>query len=304
MSVDRLIESIRRKKNPTVLGLDPQPEHVPPEMMRKAIEEQGETLAALASAYESFNRIMINALSDLVPAVKLQSACYEMLGAEGIRVFQSTIAMAREQGLYVIADAKRGDIGSTSSAYSAAFLGRVAVGSKTLTVFDADALTVNPYLGSDNLAPFIKDCKEYDKMLFILCKTSNPSSSEVQELVVGDRPLYRVIAEQVSRAGQNLRGDSGYLQLGIVAGATQPGAMKTLRARHPELFFLVPGYGAQGGKAEDIAYAFGKYGLGAIVNNSRGITCAYQKTGGDPADAARQAAVAMRDDLCSYITIV
>ncbi len=297
MSVDRLIDAIDAKKNPTVLGLDPQPEHIPPDILEKYIAERGNTLSALCGAYEAYITALIDTLYDIIPAVKLQSACYEALGPEGMDVFLRGIQAARARGLYVIADAKRGDIGSTSRAYSAAFLGRTELNGTPLPVFDADALTVNPYLGSDNLAPFLKDCETYDKMIFVLCKTSNPSAVEVQEQTVGDRPLYRVIARQISDAGRHLAGRYGYLSTGIVAGATQPESIRQLRSLHPELFFLVPGYGAQGGTAADLAAAFDKNGRGAIVNNSRGIGCAWQKTGKPFVDAARDAAIAMRNDL-------
>jgi orotidine-5'-phosphate decarboxylase len=302
MSVDRLIEAIGQKKNPSVLGLDPFPDHIPPSVMEGHTAKHGYTLKALQGAYKEYIFALIDALCDIVPAVKLQSACYEQLGPGGMEVMRQGIGWARNCGLYVIVDGKRGDIGSTSEAYSAAFLGRVTAGEKKLPVFDADALTVNPYLGSDNLLPFLKDCQTYDKMIFVLTKTSNRSSSEVQELMAGDRPLYRVIAEQVSRSGRHLEGKYGYLNTAIVAGATQPGAIKQLRADHPELFFLVPGYGAQGGKADGIAPAFGKHGRGAIVNNSRGICCAWQKNGKIPyTEAARKAAVSMRNDLMKAI---
>ena len=297
MSADRLQEAVFQKRNPTVLGLDPQPEHIPPDILAKHTAVKGETLAAMAAAYEEVNFALIDALCDIVPAVKLQSACYEALGQEGIAVFGSTINYARAHGLYVMADAKRGDIGSTSKAYSAAFLGRTKVGGSLLPVFDTDALTVNPYLGSDNLMPFLQDCKDYDKMVFVLCKTSNRSSSEVQDLIVGDTQLYRIIAGQISRQCAHLMGSCGYLSAGIVVGATQPHQMKTLRKEHPELFFLVPGYGAQGGKAEDLAHAFDSRGGGAIVNNSRGICCAWQRVEMPLADAARREATAMRDVL-------
>ncbi|MDR0294550.1 MAG: orotidine-5'-phosphate decarboxylase [Oscillospiraceae bacterium] len=298
MSVDRLIEAIEAKKNPTVLGLDPQPEHIPPAVMEKYVAERGRTLDALCGAYEEYVTALTDALHDAVPAVKLQSACFEALGPGGMEVLQRGVRFARERGLYVIIDAKRGDIGSTAKAYSAAFLGRVALGETLLPVFDADAVTVNPYLGSDNLVPFLKDCEAYDKMIFVLCKTSNRSSADVQELMAGDRPLYRVVAEQVSRTGRHLAGRYGYLNAAIVAGATMPAAIRQLRQNHPELFFLMPGYGTQGGRGVDVAYAFDRQGRGAVVNNSRGICCAWQK---DPSaaytDAAREAALAMRDDL-------
>jgi orotidine-5'-phosphate decarboxylase len=298
MAIDRLIEAIGQKKNPTVLGLDPQPDHIPPAVMERHAAKSGATLKALQGAYKEFVFGLIDALHDVVPAVKFQSACYEALGPGGMEVLRQGILWARNRGLFVIADAKRGDIGSTSEAYSAAWLGRCALGEALFPVFDADALTVNPYLGSDNLIPFLKDCERYDKMVFVLVKTSNKSSSEVQELPAGDRPLYRVIAEQVARSGRHLAGKYGYLSTGVVAGATQPAAIRQLRKDHPELFFLVPGYGAQGGKAVDLAPAFDRHGRGAIVNNSRGISCAWKKAGGETyAEAARKAAVKMRDDL-------
>jgi orotidine-5'-phosphate decarboxylase len=298
MGIDRLIEAIGQKKNPTVLGLDPQPGHIPPAVMEKHTAKHGATLKALQSAYKETVFAIIDALCDIVPAVKFQSACYEALGPGGMEVLRQGILWARNRGLFVIADAKRGDIGSTSEAYSSAWLGRTAAGETLLPVFDADALTVNPYLGSDNLLPFLKDCKEYDKMVFVLAKTSNKSSAEVQELTAGDRPLYRVVAEQVSRSGRHLTGQYGYLSTGIVAGATQPAAVKRLRKDHPELFFLVPGYGSQGGKAEDLAPAFDRHGRGAIVNNSRGIFCAWKKNdSADYAGAARKAAIRMKEDI-------
>ncbi len=305
MAVDQLIELISRSKNPTVVGLDPRPEYIPPALMDAALAQKGETLEAVSDAYFLFNKGLIDALCDIVPAVKLQSACYEMLGPDGMRCLRDSALYAREQGLFVIVDAKRGDIGSTAEAYSAAFLGKVRVGSAELEAFPADALTINPYLGSDNLAPFLEDCKAYDKMVFVLCKTSNRSSVEVQELPVAGRPLYRVIAEQCARAGDALMGTQGYSSVGVVIGATHPGHLQQLRRRYPELFFLVPGYGAQGGAAEDVAGAFDKYGRGAIVNNSRGILCAWQKD--DPArwaEAARQKALEMRDALRGVISMV
>ena len=298
MSVDRLIEAIEAKKNPTVLGLDPYPDHIPPAVLEKYVAERGQTLEALQGAYGEYITALIDALCDVVPAVKLQSACYEALGPGGMEVLRRGIQTARARGLYVIVDAKRGDIGSTSKAYSSAFLGRVALGDALLPVFDADGLTVNPYLGSDNLAPFLADCEAYDKMIFVLCKTSNRSSADIQEQMAGDRPLYRVVAEQVSRAGRRLTGQYGYQAAAVVAGATQPSAIRQLRKDHPELFFLVPGYGSQGGKAADIAYAFDRRGRGAAVNNSRGICCAWRDGHeGSYTDAARKAAADMREDL-------
>ena len=307
MSVDRLIEAIERKKNPTVLGLDPQPEHIPPEILNKHIERpdspsgKNALLEGLCGATEEYVLGLLDALCGVVPAVKPQCAFYEALGPGGAAVLQRVILAAKERGLYVIADAKRGDIDSTAKAYSSAYLGRTEVMGELVPVYDADALTVNPYLGSDNLKAFMKDCKDYEKMVFVLCKTSNRSSVEVQELMAGDRPLYRVIAEQISRAGRGTAGQYGYQAAGIVAGATYPETIRQLREWHPELFFLVPGYGSQGGKGADASAAFDKLGRGAVVNNSRGICCAWQKTGKPYKDAALKAALDMRGDLTKYI---
>ncbi|MDL2288668.1 orotidine-5'-phosphate decarboxylase [Oscillospiraceae bacterium OttesenSCG-928-F05] len=305
--MDRLIDLIRARKNPTVAGLDPKLEYIPKQIVDKQLQLHGETLKAAAEAVFEFNAGLIDALKDIVPAVKPQSAYYERLGPDGVEVLRRTIAYAKEAGLYVIADCKRNDIGSTAEAYAEAYLGSVTVGDKTYEPFGADSVTINPYLGSDGIKPFYKFCTEREKTVFVLCKTSNPSSLELQDMIAGDRALYRVVAGYLERWGKDSVGKYGFSSIGAVVGATHPAQLKELRKLHPSLFFLVPGYGAQGGSAADIEYSFNREGHGAIVNSSRGIMCAWQKKGDDGthfAEAARDEAVAMRDALKQYITIV
>ncbi|MDR3206702.1 MAG: orotidine-5'-phosphate decarboxylase [Oscillospiraceae bacterium] len=299
MGIDALIERIRDKRNPTVAGLDPRLEHLPPWLLAEEIAASGETLAAAANAVRRFNTALLDALADVVPAVKLQSACYEALGPEGMAVLRDSIAYARALGYYVIADAKRGDIGSTAECYSAAFLGRVRVGQTDIAPFDADAVTVNPYQGSDSIKPFLEDMKTYDRAIFVLGRTSNRSSSELQMLCVPDRPLYRAVADLTDRWGMPFVGKYGYTSVGLVVGATQPSEIRELREHFPQLFFLVPGYGAQGGTAWDVSRAFDRMGRGAIVNSSRAILCAWQKKGAPEnfAEAARAEALRMKEEL-------
>lgn len=307
MSIDRLITKIRACKNPTVAGLDARLEYIPGEILEKHIALSGKTLKAAADAIFEFNVGLMDALCDIIPAVKPQAAYYELLGPEGMRVFKETIDYARSKDLYVIADGKRNDIGSTASAYAEAFFGTVEVGGVRLTPFGSDALTVNPYLGSDGIKPFTDYCERMDKSIFVLCKTSNKSSYEFQEMVAGDRPLYRVIASHIERWGKNCIGESGYSNVGAVVGATHPRQLKELRELHPNLFFLVPGYGAQGAGAAEIEHAFDRQGHGAIINSSRGILCAWQTKGDNGqhyAEAAREAALEMRKDIRQYVVIV
>ncbi|MBR5114230.1 MAG: orotidine-5'-phosphate decarboxylase [Oscillospiraceae bacterium] len=273
--MDALIEKILQKDNPTVAGLDPRQAHLPPELREMPPDE----------AYLKFNLGLIDALADVVPAVKPQAACYEALGAAGMAVLEKTIAAAREAGLYVISDAKRGDIGSTAEAYAEAWLADGPLGS--------DAVTVNPYLGSDGILPFLATGRD----VFALVKTSNPSSAELQDLDCGGEPLYMRVAKLVEKLGAESVGEHGYSKLGAVVGATHPAELAQLRAAFPTVFFLVPGYGAQGGGAADVAGAFDEKGLGAIINSSRGIIAAWKKTGGDWRDAARSEAIAMREAL-------
>jgi orotidine-5'-phosphate decarboxylase len=307
MSFDALQEKIRAKKNPTVAGLDPKPEQIPPHILKASYETYGETLQGAAEAVWTFNQGLIDALCDVVPAVKPQAAYYERLGWRGLEVMERTIAYAREKDLFVIADIKRGDIGSTAQAYADAWLGETRVGEASHPVFNADCVTLNGYMGSDTIEPFVEACKAGDKCLFLLVKTSNPGSGELQNMVAGDRLVYKVMGDMTAKLGKGTEGRYGFHLAGAVVGATYPSDMRELRRRLEHTFFLVPGYGAQGGTAEDVQYAFNKYGYGAIVNASRSIMCAWQKTGRDGTDyqeAARAAAVAMRDDIRKYVTIV
>lgn len=307
MSIDNLQGMIRKHKNPTVAGLDPTPEYIPTHIMQKHISEHGETLLATAEAYYEFNCGLIDALCGIVPAVKPQSAYYEMLGPDGAVALKKTMDYAKSKGLYVILDAKRNDIGSTAEAYSSAYLGCVTVGSSTISPYACDSITVNAYLGSDGINPFIQTCKAYDKSIFALVKTSNPSSGELQDLITGDRNLYTAVGDLISRISADTIGEYGFSCAGAVVGATYPSDMRALRKRLENTFFLVPGYGAQGGGAEDVAPAFNVYGHGAIINSSRAIMCAWKKTDGDGLDfgeAARAEAIRMRDDIKQYITIV
>ena len=307
MSFDRLQEAIIAKKNPTVAGLDPKPEYVPAHIRKECYDKYGETLEGAAEAIYRFNCGLMDALKDIVPAVKPQSAYYERLGWRGMEVLERTIRYAKEQGLYVIADIKRGDIGSTAEAYSDGWLGKTKVGEQLLSVFDADCVTLNGYMGADSVNPFLKTCKELDKCAFILAKTSNPGSGELQNVPAGEGDtVYGLMADLIEKWGAGTEGKYGYTMAGAVAGATYPEELQKLRARMPHTFLLVPGYGAQGGTAEDVQYAFQKDGHGAIVNSSRGIICAWQKTGKDGMDyqeAARNAAIAMRDDIARFTTI-
>ena len=304
MSFDRLIEKIAEKQNPTVAGLDPKLDFVPEFIKQKAFTKYGETLKGAAKALLWFNKELIDALCDIVPAVKPQAAYYEMYGYAGVKTLYKTQEYARSKGLFVITDGKRNDIGSTMEAYAAAHLGKTKVGSAEYEPFLADALTVNGYFGSDGINPVIKVCKEYDKAIFVLAKTSNPSSGELQDMKIGDRTLYEIMGDMCEEWGKELTGKYGYSGVGIVAGATYPEQIEILRARLPHTFFLIPGYGAQGASAKDISAAFDKNGLGGIVNSSRGIMCAYQKEKCDEKDfaaAARREAIRMRDEIMGYV---
>jgi orotidine-5'-phosphate decarboxylase len=307
MSFDVLQDKIRAMKNPTVAGLDPKLDYIPSHIFEKQLAQHGPTLRAAAEAICEFNCGLIDALCDIVPAVKPQSAYYEVLGSCGVEALERTIQYAKSKDLFVIADIKRGDIGSTAAAYSQAYLDCVSVGGQTFEPFPCDAVTVNAYLGSDGLLPFLETCKKRDKSIFALVKTSNPSSGELQDLVAGDRFVYTVVGDLISRLGQGTEGRYGFSQVGAVVGATYPMDLRSLRRRLEHVFFLVPGYGAQGGSADDVRHAFNQFGHGAVINSSRGILCAWQKTGKngtDYQDAARAAALQMRDDLRRFITIV
>ncbi len=306
MFIDRLIEKIKSKNNPSVIGLDPRPEFIPMHIRKKAYAEYGENLLGAARSMAIFNKKIIDAVWDIVPAVKLQLACYEAFGIEGLKAYSETVEYARKKGLVVIADAKRNDIGSTAEAYSKAYLGKVTIEGNSLSGgFDADAVTVNPYLGFDGIKPFIDDCKKYDKGIFILVKTSNKSSGQIQDLILKDgRRLYEEIARLVDQWGEELTGTFGYSSVCAVVGATYPAQAEILRKIMKRAYILVPGYGAQGGTANDAACSFCPDGLGAVVNASRSIMCAWKSNlWSDRFDefsfneAARAEAIRMRDDI-------
>lgn len=302
--INVLVDKIRKMEAPIVVGLDPMLAYVPDFLLQRAIREQGETLEAAAEAVWQYNKGIVDAICDIVPAVKPQIAMYEQFGIPGLQAFQKTVDYCREKGLVVIGDVKRGDIGSTSAAYAAGHIGKVQVGSKKLAAFDEDFITVNPYLGTDGIKPFVDVCKEEKKGLFILVKTSNPSSGEFQDQKVDGRPLYEMVGEHVAKWGEECMGDS-YSYVGAVVGATYPEMGKILRKIMPKTYILVPGYGAQGGTAKDLAPYFNEDGLGAIVNSSRGIIAAYKQPAYEMygeegfAEAARQAALCMKEDINS-----
>ena len=306
MSFDVLQEKIIALKNPTVAGLDPKPEYVPEHIRRESYGRYGETLEGAADAVLQFNKGLIDALCDIVPAVKPQSAYYERLGWHGMIALEQTIRYAHGKGMYVIADIKRGDIGSTAEAYADAWLGATKVGETLCQGFGADCVTLNGYMGADSVNPFLKVAGERDKCVFILAKTSNPGSGELQNVTAGDNDtVYGLMADLIEKWGAGTQGRYGYTRAGAVAGATYPEELQQLRGRVPHPFRLVPGDGAPGGTAEDVQYAFQDGGKGAIVNSSRGIICAWQKTGKNGEDyqeAARNAAIAMRDDICRFVS--
>lgn len=303
--MEQLISKIKKMQNPTVVGLDPKLSYIPSYILDDAFKAYGKKPDAVAEALTKFNFGLIDALCDIVPAVKPQMAYYEMYGLAGLIALKKTIDYAKEKGMYVILDGKRNDIGSTAESYAEAYLGCSKIDEETsYHDFDADALTVNAYLGTDGVMPFVKKCKENDKGIFVLVKTSNPSSGELQDLVADGKHIYEHMAELVNKWGEQTVGESGYSAVGAVVGATYPEQAEKLRKLMPKTYFLVPGYGAQGGTAEDVAKSFNSDGLGAIVNSSRGIMCAYQKKGlsGEAfADAARQEAISMRDAIMNAI---
>jgi len=305
--INKLVNKIENSKAPIVVGLDPMLSYIPDHVKEKAYGEFGETLAGAAEAIWQFNKAIVDATYDLIPAVKPQIAMYEQFGIEGMIAFKKTVDYCKEKDLVVVGDIKRGDIGSTSAAYATGHLGKAVVGKNSFYGFDEDFITVNPYLGSDGVLPFIDVCKEENKGLFILVKTSNPSSGEFQDQFVNGRPLYELVGEKVAEWGESHMG-SQYSYIGAVVGATYPEMGKILRKIMPKTYILVPGYGAQGGQGKDLVHYFNKDGLGAIVNSSRGIIAAYkmdayEKFGAAAyADASRQAVIDMRDDILSAIT--
>ena len=300
--INKLVDKIKKTNAPIVVGLDPMMNYIPSQIHEKAFAEFGETLEGAAEAIWQFNKGIVDAVHDLIPAVKPQIAMYEQFGIPGLMAYKRTIDYCKEKDLLVIGDIKRGDIGSTSAAYAVGHLGHVQVGSKKYAGFDEDFATVNPYLGTDGVKPFVDVCKEENKGLFILVKTSNPSSGEFQDQMVDGRPLYELVGEKVAQLGEEHMGDS-YSYVGAVVGATYPEMGKVLRKLMPKTFILVPGYGAQGGKGKDLVHFFNEDGLGAIVNSSRGIIAAYRQDAyasfgeSNYADASRQAVKDMIQDI-------
>lgn len=303
--VDRLIEKIKKMNNPTVMGLDPRYEMLPECVTKK----YPQNLEGASKAIIEFNKNLIDATYDIIPAIKPQIAFYEMYGIPGIEAFYETCKYAKEKGMFVIADIKRGDIGSTAKGYSNAYLGKTKIDKTEESIFDVDFITVNPYMGSDCVSPFIEDCKKYDKGIFILVKTSNPSSGELQDVKLeNEEEVYKKVASLVEKWGEDLRGENGYSSVSAVVGATYPKQLETLRKLAPHTFFLIPGYGAQGGKPEDIAYGFDKKGIGGIVNASRSLMCAYKSDKWkdtykeeEYAKATRAEAIRMKEELNQFI---
>ena len=305
--IDQLIEKIKIMKNPTVIGLDPRYEMLP-----KCVKDKyPKTLEGVGQAIIEYNKALIDAIYDIIPAIKPQIAFYEMYGIPGMQAFKVTCEYAKQKGMFVIADIKRGDIGSTAQGYSNAYLGKTKIEENEQSLYDIDFITVNPYMGTDCVKPFIDDCKKYNKGLFILVKTSNPSSGELQDVKLENgEEVYTRVAKYVEKWGEELRGEYNYSSISAVVGATYPEQLKQLRQIAPHTYFLIPGYGAQGGKAEDIALGFDENGLGGIVNASRSLMCAYKSDmwkdkfeEKDYAKATRAEAIRMKKELCSKIII-
>ena len=305
MAFDRLIEGIAKLQNPTVAGLDPKLDYVPASIKQACFEKYGKTLEGAAAALLEFNKAIIDNICDVVPAIKPQAAYYEMYGWQGVKALAETIAYAKSKGMFVITDGKRNDIGTTMEAYAAAHLGVTEVGGEAFEAFGADALTVNGYLGTDGIKPLTAICRERDKGIFVLVKTSNPSSGELQDMKLENgATVYEQMGKMCESWGEELPGKYGYSGVGAVVGATYPEQLAEMRAKAPHTFFLVPGYGAQGGGAQDAKNAFDGKGLGAVINSSRGIMCAWKKQGlteDDFAQAARTEALRMKEDILSTI---
>ena len=310
MLMDKLIARIIELQSPIVVGLDPRLSQIPNHIKEEFFLSQGKTPEAAATIIYRFNQAIINHIFDLVPAVKPQIALYEQFGVPGINCYINTVKYAKSKGLLVIGDIKRGDIASTAEAYSHGHIGKVDIDGTSHSVFDEDFITVNPYMGHDSVEPYLADCKNYGKGIFVLVKTSNPGSTDIQDIAIAGGeasqeglPIYRHVGNLVSDWGRNLIGKHGFSAVGAVVGATHPEEGKILRENMPHTFFLVPGYGAQGGLAKDLQGMFNKDRLGIIVNSSRGITGAFQsdvyKNFGEDnfAQAARAAVLDMRKDL-------
>ena len=304
--IQQLIEKIQKTKAPICVGLDPMLNYIPEHILKKSFGDFGETLEGAADAIWNFNKEIVDHTFDLIPSVKPQIAMYEQFGIEGLKVYEKTVRYCQDKGLLVIGDAKRGDIGSTSAAYATAHLGKVKVGNSVCTAFNTEFLTVNPYLGTDGVKPFVDVCKAEDKGLFVLVKSSNPSSGEFQDKLVDGRPVYELVADKVVEWGADCM-DGAYSNVGAVVGATYPEMSAILRKLMPNTYFLVPGYGAQGGTAKDLKPCFNEDGLGAIVNSSRGIIAAYKQEkyarfGAEHfAEASRQAVLDMVADINSVL---
>lgn len=304
--VSKLIDKIQKTKAPICVGLDPMLDYIPEQVLKQAYQEFGETLEGAAEAIWQFNKAIVDATADLIPSVKPQIAMYEQFGLEGLKAYDRTVKYCQEKGLVVIGDVKRGDIGSTSAAYATGHIGQVKVGSTMCTGFNTEYITVNPYLGTDGVKPFVDVCNEFDRGLFVLVKTSNPSSGEFQDQLINGRPLYELVAEKVVEWGSASM-DGSYSNVGAVVGATYPEMSRILRKLMPNTYFLVPGYGAQGGTAQDLKYCFNEDGLGAIVNSSRGIIAAYKNKKYEQfgpehfAEASRQAVTDMVADINSVL---
>ena len=297
MITDKLIDGIIATQNPTCVGLDTLFDYLPDEMRAGA-----KTFEDVAERVLEFNKKLVDNIADIVPSVKVQIAYYEMYGAAGMKTYYETLKYAKAKGLYVIADAKRNDIGSTASCYAKAFLGETQVNENSLSAFPSDYVTVNGYLGSDGIVPFVEECEKNEKGIFVLVKTSNPSGAEIQNVILENGvPMYEYVGGLVEKWGESTVGKYGYSAVGAVVGATHPAEAARLREVLPHTFFLIPGYGAQGGKAEMLKSCFKENGLGGVVNNSRGILCAYKKNGGTYYEAAREACIAMQKDLAGVI---
>jgi len=304
MSMDKLIEKIVEMQNPTVAGLDPKLDFIPAHIKDAFLTEYENPFEGASMAILEFNKALIDELCDIVPAIKPQCAYYEMYGYHGVKALYKTMEYAKQKGMYVITDGKRNDIGTTMEAYAIGHLGKTDIESKKQSAFLGDCLTVNGYLGSDGIVPLLKVCDEYDKGIFVLVKTSNKSSGELQDKLIDGKPVYEIMGEMCEQWGKDSISKYGYSAVGAVVGATYPQQLQQLRGQMPHTFFLVPGYGAQGGGAKDVSYAFDKNGLGAIVNSSRGIMCAYQNEECDEMDfakAARREALRMKQDILDNI---
>ena len=300
MITDKLIDGIIATQNPTCVGLDTLFDYLPDDMKAGA-----KTFEDVAERVLEFNKKLVDNIADIVPSVKVQIAYYEMYGAAGMKTYYETLKYAKSKGLYVIADAKRNDIGSTASCYAKAFLGETQVNDGTFAAFPSDYVTVNGYLGSDGILPFVEECEKNEKGIFVLVKTSNPSGAEIQNVVLENGvPMYEYVGGLVEKWGESTVGKYGYSAVGAVVGATHPAEAARLREVLPHTFFLIPGYGAQGGKAEMLKSCFKENGLGGVVNNSRGILCAYKKNGGTYYEAAREACIAMQKDLAGVIGVM